>query len=210
MARMVIINDFGEYAEMDAAPLRERGHEVLLQITEGGRSVDFERVVDFGPGVISVGLYRNEQAFDRPIRSFEEDVLGYVPIKQMEAYPAIRVVPLLFLGHCLRPEDVPTTLPYDAFLVLPRDIKQYVPTMEELATKVKSRRKLSGYVCPNCGSRLFFTANRNDLFCPRCHTAVSIIDDTEALVVSELGESRTVPLRILEPEVARPSPRPDQ
>lgn len=194
LARMVIINDFEEYAQMDAAPLRQRGHDVLIQITEDARRVDFERIVDFGPGVISVGLYRQEQAFDRPIRSFEEDVLGYVPIRQMEEYPAIRVVPLLLVGHCIREEDVPTLLPYDIFLVLPTDIKLYVPKMEELATKVKSRRKLSGYLCPNCGSRLVFTVNRIELFCPRCHTAVSIIDEREALVVDERGESRTVQL----------------
>lgn len=203
MARMVIINDFAEYAEMDAAPLRLRGHEVLIQVTEAGRPVDFERVVDFGPGVISVGLYRNEQAFDRPIRSLEADILGYVPIRQMEAYPAIRVVPLLLLGHCIREQDVPTTLSYDRFLVLPRDIKHYVPNMEELATKVKSRRKLSGYVCPNCESRLVFTVNDHELFCPRCHTAVSVIDEQSSLVVDEQGISRTVATADLEAEAHR-------
>lgn len=188
MAKICVIDDFEEYAEMLAAPLRQVGHEVLTAVAEQEYGVDFERVIRFGPRVITIGLYRNQMAFNRPIQDISKDVLGYVPLTEMEKYPAINAIPILLIGNALEEGDIPTKLPYDAFLVFPRDIKRLIRTIDELS-KLKTRRRISRYVCPKCGSRLTFAASSTDrdLFCPRCHTVVAIIDSETCIARDDAG-----------------------
>jgi uncharacterized protein YbaR (Trm112 family) len=188
MAKVCVIDDFEEYAQMTAAPLQQAGHEVMTQVSEKEGEVDFERVISFGPNVVTVGLYRNQIAFNRPIKDISEDVLGYVPLTEMEKYPAINAIPILLIGNALEEQDIPTTVGYDAFLVFPRDIKILLKTVEELA-HAKVRRRISGYVCPTCGGRLTFSASgrEQDLFCPRDHTVIAIIDEESCIAKDEWG-----------------------
>lgn len=170
--RVVVIDDYEEYADMVAAPLRHAGHTVLTTTSP----VDFDRVLAFQSEVIAVGIFRQEIAFDRPIRDFEQDVLGAKPIRELESYPAITAVPIAIAATGLHEQDVPTTLRYDLFLTLPRDIKEYVPRLEALARQPR-RRQLSDYVCPNdaCRSRLFHVGSGGqDLYCPRCGAGVAM------------------------------------
>lgn len=177
MARMVVMDDEQIYAQMLAAPLKEQGHEVMIAI----HPVDFNRVIDFQPDVVSVGLSRRERAFNRPIVDFDRDVLGSKPLRDLEDYPAMQAVPLVLVGTGLFEEDVPTSLRYDLFLVIPRDLSLYVERMVE-ATKQKKRRRLGPYVCPNesCRSRLAEVGDtrHRDLYCPRCGMGVAIDGDT--------------------------------
>lgn len=178
MSRIAVVDDYEEYAEMMAAPLRVAGHEVLIEVNEEG-GLDFDRILGFEPQVVSVGLYRKEIAFDRPVEDFGRDVLGAAPVRAMEGYPAIQAVPIALVGSALQEHDVPTTLRYDLFLVMPRDIKLYVPRIEALAA-LKKRRKLSPYVCPleACRGRLVHIGNGEiDLYCPRCGTGVTVEGD---------------------------------
>lgn len=199
VSRIVVIDDFKEYAEMTATPLRQAGHEVLTMASEEG-PLEIERLIQFGPQAIVVGLYRNAQAFDRPIVDWTQDVLGYTPLSQLEKDPTINVLPIMLVGGGLREADIPTTLAYDLFLVFPRDIKLYVPKMEELITKVRTRRKMSAYLCPSCGGRLTYVqGHANDLFCLRCHTAVALVDGEDAVVLSPSGRSMRMPLDALSP-----------
>ncbi|MNS08288.1 hypothetical protein D3C72_397460 [compost metagenome] len=170
--RVVVIDDFKEYAEMAAAPLRYAGHTAMTTTSP----VDFDSVLAFRPDVIAVGIFRQDMAFDRPIRDFEQDVLGVGPIRELEGYPAITAVPIAIAATGLHERDVPTTLRYDLFLSFPRDIKAYVPRLEALARQPR-RRQLSEYVCPNgaCRSRLFqVSTGGQDLYCPRCGAGVAL------------------------------------
>lgn len=174
MAKVACLKDFHEYALMIGALAREGGHEAYID----NPPLDFERLVDFGPEVLVTGLFRKRAAVNRPIRDLEEDVLGLDTLRQLEGYPALRIVPLAILGNSIEEHEVPTTLNYDLFLYFPDDMHLFLPKLDELATKVKSRRTISGYVCPSCRSRMTFTQDRDqDLFCPRCGTAVALIDN---------------------------------
>jgi hypothetical protein len=199
VARIIVIDDFREYAEMTATPLRQAGHQVMAMASEEG-PLDFEQLIQYGPQAIVVGLYRNADAFDRPIGDWTRDVLGYTPLTQMEKYPAINLMPIMLIGGGVLETDIPTTLSYDLFLVFPKDIKLYVPKMEELVTMVKTRRKISEYLCPSCGNRLTFSKDQSkDLFCLRCHTAVAVVEGEDAVVLYPSGRSERVPMEQLMP-----------
>lgn len=204
MARVVILDDLQETIDVLEPPLRAQGHEVLTDISP----IDFERILRFNPDIITLDLYRKLEAFDRPIQSIEEDVIGYIPLVEMERYPAVGVIPIILLGNCLQERDIPTSVNYDLFLSFPRDMKLYFPKLVEIASTVKTRRKISGYVCPRCGSRLTYTSHREaDLFCPRCHTAVAIINDESCIARAPDGQSIPCDLAALKPPQALPAKR---
>lgn len=180
MRKIAVLNDVAEVAEILAAPLKGQSYEVMTAIT----SVDFERVINFGPELIVLGVHRRIAAFDRPIQNLEADVYGFKPLVDMEHYPAISIIPIILISTGLKESDLPTSLNYDSFLVIPEDTPLYYPKVIELMETVKTRRKLSAYVCPNCGSRMTYTVKPvRDLFCPRCHTAVVVIDEENCLIV---------------------------
>ncbi len=201
MAKVMILDDLQETIDLLAPPLHAQGHEVLTDVSP----IDFERIMRFKPDVITLNLYRKFEAFDRPIRTIEEDVDGYAPLIEMEGYPAIGVIPIILLGNCLQEKDIPTSINYDLFLSFPRDVSLYFPKVIEIATTVKSRRRISEFVCPHCGSRLTFTPHRqDDLFCPRCHTAVAIVDHETCIARSSEGNSLPCDMSALRPPQALP------
>ncbi|MFN3429340.1 MAG: hypothetical protein ACK46X_05250 [Candidatus Sericytochromatia bacterium] len=179
MPRIVVLDDVLEVANILAAPLRGEGYEVMTDLT----AIDFERVLSFKPQLIILGVHRRVEAFNRPIRQLEDDVFGFKPLVDMERYPAISVIPIILVSTGLQERDIPTTVNYDSFLIIPEDAKLYFPKVKELIETVKTRRKISKYICPNCGSRLTYT-NRPaaDFFCPRCHTGVVVIDERHCLI----------------------------
>ncbi|MBO9539026.1 hypothetical protein J7643_00355 [bacterium] len=196
MSKIAILDDYEAYSQMIAAPLNQAGHETLIALVP----IDFERVLDFGPDVIVVALYRKEEAFERPIRDPAADLIGYEALCEMERYPAINLLPIVLLGHGVSSRDVPTHVRYDCFLSFPHDINNFPSEIETVAAKVKSRRKISGYVCPICGNRLTFSEEPvRDLFCPKDGTAVAIINPETALVTGPDGASRHVALETLMP-----------
>ncbi len=201
MARVVIVDDLQETIDILAPPLVSQGHEVLTDISP----IDFERVMAFKPDVLTLDLYRRLEAFDRPIQNIEADVIGFKPLVEMEQYPAISVIPIILIGNCLQEKDIPTSVNYDLFLSLPGDVKLYFPKVVEIATTVKTRRQISDYVCPHCGSRLTFTGKRRtDFFCPRCHTAVALIDDESCIAHTSDGRKLPCTLDMLRPPKALP------
>lgn len=204
MARVAIIDAFQTLAQMLASVLREAGHEVLTEIIP----IDFERLLHFAPQVIVVSVYRMNKAFDRPIESPERDILGFIPLVSMGEYPALATcVPVVLVGTGLHERDIPDTLDYDLFLSFPKDSNLFRKKVEELAEKGKGRRKISRYACPHCGSRLTYTSSPDDLFCPRCHTVVTIIDDERCIYSLPTVIERSIPCRVkqLLPPPAGPS-----
>lgn len=189
MPRVAVLNDILEVANILAAPLRGEGYEVMTDLT----AIDFERVLSFKPQLIILGVHRKIGAFNRPIRSLEDDVLGFKPLVDMERYPAISVIPIILISTGLLERDIPTTVNYDSFLIIPEDATLYFPKVKELIETVKTRRKISEYVCPNCGSRLTYTTRpAMNFFCPRCHTGVVVIDDQRCLI-TEPGSHHSHP-----------------
>jgi Zn finger protein HypA/HybF involved in hydrogenase expression len=196
MQRVAVLDDVLAVADILAAPLRVAGYDVLTDLT----SIDFERVLNFKPELIILGLHRRIAAFDRPIQRVEEDLFGIKPLQDMEHYPAISVMPILLVSTGLKEADIPTSVNYDSFLIIPEEAELYLPKVKELIETVKTRRKISQYVCPNCGSRLVYTKSEKDLFCPRCHTTVSVVDDKHCLVTSPgLFESKPCEMAAIRP-----------
>lgn len=196
MSRIAILDDYEELGNLVASPLIKEGYQTMVETTP----IDFEKLINFGPDVIDVHLYRREEAFDRPIRSVEEDVLGFRPLEEMQNYPAIGVIPIMLVGIGLRERDVPTTVNYDVFLTFPKDLKIYLPMIQELTTLEKTKRHISRYICPRCRSRMTYIREPiQDLFCPRCHTSVSLIEGDGCIANTENGESIPCSLETLTP-----------
>lgn len=175
MARVAVIDDQEACAEMVAAPLILAKNTVLTELVP----IDWERVLAFKPQVIVLAVRRADHAYDRPVENPEKDITGHRAIVQMEDYPAILAIPLILTGFALHERDVPTKLPYDLFLHLPNDFHLLAAKVAEIAKRGAPRRlKMTGYKCPECGARLTSLNNREqDLFCPRCGTAVQILGD---------------------------------
>jgi hypothetical protein len=192
MARVVAIKDFHEYAIMIGALCEAAGHEVYTT----SPPIDFEQVVNFRPDVLVVGLFRRRAAFNRPIADPDADIIGLTSCREIEQYPAIKLKPILLLGNGIEELEVPSWVHYDVFLFFPDDMGLFVARLEELATLVKTRRQLSEYLCPSCGSRLTHTmSGPKNLFCPRCHTAVSILSETDCLYLPP-GSRISCPCRL--------------
>jgi hypothetical protein len=119
----------------------------------------------------------------------------------MEHYPAINVIPIILISTGLEESDIPTTVNYDSFLIIPEDAPLYFPKVKELIETVKTRRMISEFVCPNCGSRLTYIVKpAKNLFCPRCHTGVVVIDHDRCLISDpESQESRPGSMDLLRP-----------
>lgn len=199
MAKVAIINDVALNARMMAVPLEEAGHEVIVE----AEPVDFERIMRFGPQVVVLALWRQAHAIGHPIRSFAADVLGAGHVRAVEDYPALGLLPILIVGNSLKEEEVPCQgLSYDLFLTFPMDFNLYLPKVAELATKVKSRRKISPYLCPKpgCGSRLTYAFEPiRDLFCPKCHTAVALVNHDRCIAKDDDGYDLPCSRQLLEP-----------
>lgn len=191
MARVAILDDYQAYGEMIAAPLQRGGHATQITTVP----LDFERVLQFMPEVLVLSLYRREQAVARPITDFRADVLGADALAETESYPAVMVLPIVLLGHCVLEAEVPTRLPYDLFLTLPANIATLADQIVRVADMVKSRRKVSGYLCPTCGGRLLYVAQTQDLFCPRDFTSVVLIDEEQCLYRPDGHLGRSLPCR---------------
>jgi len=193
---------------MLAGPLVEAGHETFVETIP----VDFERIVRFGPQVIVLGIRRQDRARGRAIEDPERDILGYRAMLEVENYPAFSTIPILILGSGLDEHEIPTRIRYDLFLSLPRDSDLYVPRVEELSRRVKTRRRISGYICPNCGSRLTYSLTpAKDFFCPRCHTVVALIEGEGALVRYPNEKQELLPVeRLLPPNMETPAETPPE
>jgi hypothetical protein len=188
--KIAILDDYEALAKLTSGPLTVAGYEVRTWVSP----IDFDEVMHFGPALIDINLYRNEDAFDRPIKNLEKDVLGFKPLVELEHYPAAHITPILLIGIGILEKDVPKILNYDLFLSFPRDIDLFLPSVLDLTVKKKGRRTVSGYVCPVCKSRLTFTTDAANLFCPRCHTAVVIVDENDCLY-QRPGDDKPTPCR---------------
>ncbi|HEY9898699.1 MAG TPA: hypothetical protein V6D00_05910 [Pantanalinema sp.] len=200
MAKIAILDDFLALARLTAGPLSVAGYDVRSWASP----IDFDEVMDFGPDLIEINLYRNKTAFDCPIMNLEEDVLGFKPLNELKKYPAAHITPILLVGIGILEVSIPTDLKYDMFLSFPEDIDLYLPGVMDLTARKKGRRKVSGSICPKCKSRLTFTTDAKNLFCPRCHTAVVIIDEKDCLFQSP-GDDKATPCttEVLAPSQSR-------
>jgi uncharacterized protein YlaI len=187
MAKVAILHNTEVLGQALAAPLGIAGFQTYV----AHRPIDFEKLADFGPEVIVLAADRGLNTTHRMKIDLETDAMGYSAMAELEKYPALQVVPLLLVGSAVRQSELKTSIKYDAFLAFPEEASAYVDTVRALSAKIKSRRHISGYMCPHCRGRLTFTQRPVlDLFCPRCHTPVAIIDD-DACIYSVHGSGPT-------------------
>lgn len=188
MARIAVLDDHPELVEMLARPLLGGGHVVLTEIAP----LEFDEILHFGPEVIVAGLSRKPAAAATCGELTPDDIWGYRAIDEMARYPAIALVPMVVVGVGMFEREFPVRLNYDLFLSFPDDMALYAGKVAELSTKVKTRRRISGYVCPNpgCGSRLVYTREPvRDLSCPKCGVGVAVIDRLHVTWCDPHGES---------------------
>jgi uncharacterized protein YbaR (Trm112 family) len=177
MSRIAAIKDYREFAVMIGGLLEDAGHEVLRD----SPPVDWERLVDFDPDLVVIGFFRRRTAYNRAIEDFDRDILGGETLRAIESYPAIRVKPILAIGNGVEAREIPNEFRFDAFVYFPDEMGRFLPTVDELARKDR-RRSFSAYQCPVCHARLTYAKqNRKELFCPRCHTGVSILDEVHCM-----------------------------
>lgn len=179
MSRVAVLDDHQTVLKALAKPLEDAGHETLLELAP----LNFERIAEFSPEVIIVGLARKAEAQNRPIDDVTEDVLGYKALVDLRDYPALNAIPTIVVGIGLLERDVPIEAHYDLFLAFPEDMDLFERKVGELA-KVKKKREISAYICPNpaCSSRLLFMKRPiKDLFCPKCGTAVAFVDEEKCI-----------------------------
>lgn len=195
MAKFTVCNDSEVFARMLAGPLIEAGHEVQIEVVP----IDFERIVRFRPEALIFGISRRPEALDRPIRDPERDILGYHALVDLLRYPAINVLPIVIVATGIPEDALPDQLLYDAFLGIPGHLGDYVSQLEAIAAQPPQRRSLSDYGCPQCRSRLIYHRRPDDLFCPRCNTAVAVVQGEGALVLDQDFSRTRVEMEALEP-----------
>lgn len=202
MAKVAVLNHHPIMARMFARPLDDAGHDTLTSAPP----FDLERIIDYGPQAIVVVLDRRPCAGSRAIADPEADIFGYEALEALEAYPAIQLIPILVLGNALYAVEVPTSARYDLFLSLPDELDRYVRTIGVLTERLKTRRRLSGFLCPICNGRLTFSRQpARDLFCPRCYTAVNLVEGDEGLMLAR-GVGMALPVTVRRFEGRSPSP----
>ncbi|MNS41294.1 hypothetical protein D3C72_736440 [compost metagenome] len=208
MLNIVLLNDHPMVLKALEVPLTEAGHRVLADVSP----IDWDAVVRFKPQVIVAGISRSREAAGRPIASPAEDVIGYRALMDLRQYPAITAVPIVIVGMGIVESELPVPTHYDLFLYFPDDMETFVPRLEEVTHTIKRRRLISGYRCPNpgCGSRLTYTREReHDLFCPKCGSAVAVLDDDHAIWRGPRGQqeaARMGELRVDPPAVSLHEP----
>lgn len=202
MLRIALLNDHQMVLTALEAPLIQAGHQVRSDVSP----IDWEAVVRFDPQVIIAGISRSREAVGRAILDPSEDAVGYRALLDMRNYPAITAVPIVLVGMGIDERELPVPTHYDLFLYFPDDMETFVPRIEELTRTLKRRRTISEYRCPNpgCDSRLTHTRDRErDLFCPKCGSAVAILDDDQAIWRGPSGKHE--PANLAEMRVDAPS-----
>lgn len=188
MLRVAVLDDHPDLVDSLGSPLIRARHRVHTQVAP----VDFEEIMAFAPQVIVVGVSRKPESVGRIGVLEPDDIYGYKAISGMQAYPAIALVPILVVGVGLFEPEFPWRLNYDLFLTFPDEMKLYADKVAELAALRKTRRRISGYVCPapGCGSRLAYVKEPiRDLSCPKCGVGVALIDDTHGTWLDVHGGS---------------------
>ncbi len=202
MARVVVVDDHPELIDLLGSPLVRAGHRVLDEVAP----LDFDEIMHFAPQVIVAGVSRRQSAVTKATELDGEDLYGYHAIANMVGYPAISLIPILVVGVGVFEREFPLALNYDLFLTFPDDMGIFVQKVGEFASLIKTRRRISAYVCPSpgCGSRLAFLKEPiRDLSCPRCGVGVALIDETHGTWLDAQGVSHPCLLEELRAPVGR-------
>lgn len=200
MGKVAVIKDYVEFAIMLGSLLESEGHQVLT----ASPPVDWDAVLDFGPDLTVIGFFRQRRAHDRPIEDFEKDVFGTETLRAIEAYPAIRVKPLLAIGNGVEADELPEDFRVDDFVYFPDEMCRFLEKVDTLAHSKKGNLRLSEYGCLVCGGRLSYPkSSKHELFCLRCHTAISLID-AERCIYQARSEGETLTCRL--EQLRRPTP----
>lgn len=173
MSRIAIIDGYRTLAQMLEAPLQSRGHHTQVFTPP----LDAHELRRFAPDLMIFGLDRRQTAQDRPIQDPEEDITGFSQLLALSQYGPINMIPFLIVGDSIREDYLPEGIDYDLFLAFPDEVESYVERVEEVLHSVRTRRHISAYHCPTCGSRLTYKGrSSNELLCPKCHTLVVLHD----------------------------------
>lgn len=129
MARVLCIDDYPLYAEMVAAMLREKGHEVLALTVP----LALDEALAFEPGVILLNLVRKAEVLGRPISHFETEVDGAKALIALGRHAAAGRIPLIVTALAVEESALPPGLRYEAFVNIPSGLPQLLVAIEQIA-----------------------------------------------------------------------------
>ncbi|HBN07596.1 MAG TPA: hypothetical protein DD435_02765 [Cyanobacteria bacterium UBA8530] len=183
MARIATISDNREYSEMTKWLLERHEHTVEAQTNP----VDFEQLFAFKPEILIVTVGRRATAIARPIEDYMRDVIGSETLRILESYPPVYLLPVIVVGIGIQEHELRTRLRLRRFVRFPEDLYQLIVDPEGLSRfgEEQRSRRVSPYGCPNCSAQMIFVGQSvHDLFCRRCYSVVSVLQDEDYVLYS--------------------------
>lgn len=127
MARIAVMNDFPEVI-VGLARLITPGHHVDLI----NFPYEVEKLRQSPPDAVVAVLFRKDEALDRPIENFYQDVVGSELVATLDDLPELRGHPLILFGVGVRPQDIPDEVHYHTFITFPQAIQELNPLISGL------------------------------------------------------------------------------
>jgi hypothetical protein len=127
MARVGILSDYADVTVL-VDRLLTPGHELIHLEHPLRPTVPLDEV----PDVLIVPVFRRPHAFDRPIKTFREDVAGGHLLEDIWKVMDGHQRPVIIFGIGVTHKDVPPHIRYHAFLTFPQAIQELNPLISAL------------------------------------------------------------------------------
>jgi hypothetical protein len=131
MAKVVILDDHPNYAEMVANYLTEHGHHVMPDVIP----FDVPAIERFGADVLVVSLVRKIEVLGQPITDFYKEVDGSRALLQLQEHASMKGLPLVLTAIAVAERELPPELEYQAYVDFPREIGILLRMVERLAKR---------------------------------------------------------------------------
>lgn len=140
MARIGILSEHADVTVL-IGRLLTPGHEALTM--ENPLTADTPP--DCIPDLIVVPLFRKPEAVGRPIRSFEDDVVGAHLLRQTTAYMDGHPRPVIVFGIGVNHDEMPADVKHHTYLTFPQAIQELSPLISGLVGPAQGESALKNH-----------------------------------------------------------------
>jgi hypothetical protein len=137
MARIGILSEHADVTVL-IGRLLTPGHEPLTM----EKPLTADSPPDCIPDLIVVPLFRKPEAVGRPIRSFEDDVVGAHLLRQTTEYMDGHPRPVIVFGIGVNHDEVPKNVAHHTYLTFPQAIQELSPLISGLVGPAKGESAL--------------------------------------------------------------------